>query len=184
MDGESPDTPQAVQDERYARTAATFGAALERLSRAYEADPDQRLDLLQEIHLALWRSFARFDGRCSERTWAYRVAHNVAASHTLRRRKLGSRKLASLDELAARPDLGQPDPEAAVEARDAVARLTALIQALAPPDRQLVVLYLEGLDAAAIGEVCGLTTGAVATKVHRLKALLARRFNQGGPNAR
>jgi RNA polymerase sigma-70 factor (ECF subfamily) len=181
MDGGGPDNLQAVQDERYARAAAALGPALERLSRAYEADPDQRLDLLQEIHLALWRSFARFDGRCAERTWAYRVAHNVAATHTLRRRRLRPQALVSLDELAARVDPAQPDPEATVEARDAMARLTGLIQALAPPDRQVVVLYLEGLDAVAIGEVCGLTTGAVATKVHRLKALLARQFNQGGP---
>jgi RNA polymerase sigma-70 factor (ECF subfamily) len=181
MDGGGSENQQAVQDERYARAAAALGPALERLSRAYEADPDQRLDLLQEIHLALWRSFARFDGRCSERTWAYRVAHNVAATHTLKRRRLRPRALVSLDELAARVDPAQPDPEATVEARDAMARLTGLIQALAPPDRQVVVLYLEGLDAAAIGEVCGLSTGAVATKVHRLKALLARQFNQGGP---
>ena len=174
---------QEGQDERYARAVAAYGAALERLSRAYEADPDQRRDLLQDIHLALWRSLARFDGRCSERTWAYRVAHNVATSHMLRRRRLRSQALVSLDELATRGDPAQPDPEAAVGEREAIERLTALIRALAPPDRQVVLLYLEGLDAAAIGEVCGLSAGAVATKVHRLKALLARRFSQGGRHA-
>jgi RNA polymerase sigma-70 factor (ECF subfamily) len=174
---------QAVQDERYARSAAAFGPALERLSRAYEADPDQRRDLLQDIHLALWRSFGRFDGRCSERTWAYRVAHNVATSHMLRRRRRRSQTLVGLDELDARGDPTQPDPEAAVGEREAIARLTSLIQALATPDRQVVLLYLEGLDATAIGDVCGLSAGAVATKVHRLKALLARRFSQGGRHA-
>jgi RNA polymerase sigma-70 factor (ECF subfamily) len=174
---------QGVQDERYARAAADYGAALERLSRGYEADPDQRRDLLQDIHLALWRSFARFDGRCSERTWAYRVAHNVATSHMLRRRRLRSQTLVGLDELASRGDPTQPDPEATLGEREAIGRLTALIRALAAPDRQVVLLYLEGLDAAAIGEVCGLTAGAVATKVHRLKALLAQRFNQGGRHA-
>jgi RNA polymerase sigma-70 factor (ECF subfamily) len=43
-------------------------------------NPEDRRDLLQEIHLALWRSFATFDDRCSLRTWVYRVAHNVATS--------------------------------------------------------------------------------------------------------
>jgi DNA-directed RNA polymerase specialized sigma24 family protein len=37
---------------------------------------------LQEIRIALWRSFANFDGRCSLRTWVYRVAHNTAADLT------------------------------------------------------------------------------------------------------
>ena len=41
------------QDERYRGAAAEYGGALERLARAYEADPDWRRDLLQEIHLAL-----------------------------------------------------------------------------------------------------------------------------------
>jgi RNA polymerase sigma-70 factor (ECF subfamily) len=74
------------QERRYAEAAAAFGPALERLARAYERDPDKRRDLLQEIHIALWRSLARFDGRCSIRTWVYRVAHNTATSKILRPR--------------------------------------------------------------------------------------------------
>src|SRR5262245_46754865 len=87
-----------MQDALYEETSAKFAAALARLARAYEPDPDRRRDLLQEIHVALWRSFARFDRRCSLRTWVYRVAHNTATSQVSRRRDR-SRKLASLDEL-------------------------------------------------------------------------------------
>ena len=72
------------------------------------------------------------------------------------------------------------DPEAAVGERRALARLMSLIHQLAPPDRQVALLYLEDLDAAAIGEVTGLSPGAVSVKIHRLKALLARRFAEGG----
>jgi RNA polymerase sigma-70 factor (ECF subfamily) len=172
-----------MQDERYARAIGAFSAALERLSRAYEADVEVRRDLLQDIHFALWRSFAQFDGRCSERTWVYRVAHNVATSHVLKRRRSRPQALTTLDEIAARGDPTQTSPEAEAGERQALRRLTALIQTLAPPDRQLVVLYLEGLDAVAIGEVCGLTAGAVAAKIHRLKAVLARRFDQGDSDA-
>jgi RNA polymerase sigma-70 factor (ECF subfamily) len=171
------------QDQRYARVAEAFGAPLERLARGYEADPDLRADLLQEIHVALWRSFARFDGRCSERTWVYRVAHNVAATHMLRARRQRRRGLASLDQIALRADPAQPSPETTLGEREAMLRLNALIGGLAAPDRQVVLLYLEGLDAVAIGEVSGLTPRAVATKIHRLKAILARRFHQGGPDA-
>jgi RNA polymerase sigma-70 factor (ECF subfamily) len=184
MDGANPASTQTAQDERYARAAADFGAALERLARAYEADADQRLDLLQDIHLAVWRSFARFDGRCSERTWVYRVAHNVAISHGQKRRRSKPERLLTLDELAAQGDPSQPDPEAQTADRHALARLTALIRALVPPDRQIVMLYLEGLEAKAIAEVCGLSPGAVATKLHRLKAVLASHFNKGGPDER
>ena len=170
---------EAGQDERYAIAARDFGPAIERLARAYEAQADARGDLIQDIHLALWRSLAVFDGRCSLRTWVYRVAHNTAASHVQKRRRGRVEQLASLEELERVADAD--DPEAAVGERRAFDRLMRLVQALQAPDRQVVLLYLEDLDAAAIGEITGLSPGAVATKIHRLKAVLARQFAQGGP---
>jgi RNA polymerase sigma-70 factor (ECF subfamily) len=71
----------ASQDDLYNDAAHKFGASLERLARAYEADPEKRRDLSQDIHFQLWRSFQGYDSRCSLRTWVYRVAHHVAASH-------------------------------------------------------------------------------------------------------
>jgi RNA polymerase sigma-70 factor, ECF subfamily len=168
----------AGQDERYAAAAAEFGGAMERLARAYEADAEARRDLIQDIHVALWRSLAMFDGRCSLRTWVYRVAHNTAASHVQRRRRWRGERGATLEALEAIPD--SDNPEAAAGERQALDRLVAIIQALGPPDRQVALLYLEDLDAAAIGEITGLSAGAVAAKIHRLKALLARRFAKGG----
>jgi DNA-directed RNA polymerase specialized sigma24 family protein len=37
-----------------------------------------RDDLVQEIALAIWKAIPRFRGDSSERTWVYRIAHNVA----------------------------------------------------------------------------------------------------------
>ena len=165
------------QERRYQAASAEFGPALERLARGYEADPDQRRDLVQEIHVALWRSFETFDGRCSVRTWTYRVAHNVATSYVLKRRRLRLDRLSSLEDVPE--PAGGDDPEAEVGERQVMARLMGLIDALKPADRQVMLLYLEDLDAAAIGEVTGLSPGAVAVKIHRLKAILARSFHQG-----
>lgn len=170
----------ADQDDLYAEAAATYGAALERLARAYEADSDRRRDLLQEIHVALWQSLARFDGRCSLRTWVYRVAHNVATSQVIRRRARAP-MLVGLEELDAMPDAGDParTPEQTLDEQRALDRLLTLVHRLKPFDRQVMLLYLEGMDAASIGEVTGISAGNVATKVHRIKTILARRFHEG-----
>jgi len=69
----------SAQDDLYERAAAEYGAALGRLARGHEAEPEKRRELLQEIHIALWRSFEAFEARCSLRTWVYRVAHNTGA---------------------------------------------------------------------------------------------------------
>lgn len=164
------------QDELYNDAADTYGTALDRLARAYEADPDTRRDLIQEIHLQLWRSFGHFDGRCSLRTWVYRVAHNVATSHVVRQRRLRG-KLVSIEALEDGPRDSRRDhlPDRA----GALARLDALIQRLKPLDRQIIISYLEGMDAASIGEITGLSPANVAMKIHRIKMILKRWFGEG-----
>jgi RNA polymerase sigma-70 factor (ECF subfamily) len=165
------------QDTRYADAAALFGAALERLARGYEADADRRRDLLQDIHVALWRSFAVFEGQCSVRSWVYRIAHNVGATHVLRRRRHDVFTAKSLDELAAAP--APENPEQETGERHALARLLHLIHQLRPPDAEVMLLYLEDVDAAGIAEITGLSPAAVATRIHRIKAVLARQFSEG-----
>jgi RNA polymerase sigma-70 factor (ECF subfamily) len=165
------------QDGQYEKAAAEFGAPLGRLAHGYESDPEKRRELLQEIHLALWRSFAGFNGACSLRTWVYRVAHNTAASWVAAQRRARSQLLVSLDELDDMPVA--PDQNR----RMALDRLTEMIQRLKPLDRQVILAWLEGMDAASIGEVTGLSAGNVATKIHRVKNLLARQFQEGGSHA-
>jgi RNA polymerase sigma-70 factor (ECF subfamily) len=168
---------KSTQDELYDESAAAYGASLERLARAYEADPELRRDLLQEIHLALWRSLNGFDRRCSLRTWVYRVAHNVGASHIARQRRSSSRELLALEELESSPD--RDGGQQAADRNLTLNRLLELIQRLRPLDRHVILSYLEGLDAASIAEITGLSPGNVATKIHRIKNILARRL-QGG----
>lgn len=116
-----------------------------------------------------------FDGRCSLRTWVYRVAHNAAASHALARRRANRTKPVALEELELAAD--GASPEQAVGEQRALARLMEMIRALKAPDAQVMLLYLEDLDAAAIGEITGLSARAVAVKIHRLKTVLAKRFH-------
>jgi RNA polymerase sigma-70 factor (ECF subfamily) len=161
----------------YEEAAAAFGAAIERFARAYEPDPDRRRDLVQDIHIALWRSFATFDGGCSLRTWIYRVAHNTAISQITRRRA-ATPTLVGLDHLESMASEGTT--ETLADRSQAMERILALIHTLAPLDRQVILLYLEGEDAATIGDVTGLSSGNIATKIHRIKKILSQRFHQGG----
>jgi RNA polymerase sigma-70 factor, ECF subfamily len=167
----------ASREDLYEEAVRTHGAALDRLARAYEFNPDKRLDLLQDIHLALWRSLANFDGRCSLRTWIYRVGHNVATSHVVSDRRGSSHQLLSIDEVDVADTSGKAEESA--ERSVAMDRLMSLIHELRPLDRQLVLLFLEGVDAPAIGEITGISAGNVATRIHRIKKILTARF-QGG----
>jgi RNA polymerase sigma-70 factor (ECF subfamily) len=146
------------QDDLYVEAAEKYAAPLGRLVRAYEADPERRRDLLQEIHLALWRSLAIYESRCSLRTWVYRDAHFTAASYVIKRRRLNS-ELVSIEDIAPTPDPANPERD--VEERLALERLLQPIHRLKPIDRQLMLLYLQDLDAAAIGEITGVSPANV-----------------------
>ncbi len=74
------------------------------------------------------------------------MAHNAAISHVIRQRRTNSHVLVSLEELEQVPDPSTPD----ANHQQALARLLPLVQQLKPLDRQVILSYLEGMDAAAI----------------------------------
>jgi RNA polymerase sigma-70 factor (ECF subfamily) len=157
------------------RAIADYGPAMRRLTHAYEHHQDRRADLLQEIYLAVWKSLELYDRRCALGTWVYRVAHNTATSIGIRRRD--RLQLVSIDDIdVAAPGAGVGS---AIDDERARVRLLQLIHRLKPLDRQIVLLYLEELDAAGIGDIVGLSAANIATKIHRLKKVLAQQFHEG-----
>ena len=57
--------------------------------------------------------------------------------------------------------------------------LLNLIRKLKLPDRQIMHLNLEGLDASAIAEITQFSAANVATKISRLKATLVQTYHKG-----
>lgn len=161
------------EHELYESAAREFGPALDRLARGYEDDAEKRRDLRQEIHFQLWRSLEVFDRRCSLRTWTFRVAHNTAVSWVNRERRIRA-PLVSLETI----ELTVPgrDREPDIDQQRALQHLYDLIRKLKPLDRQIMLSYLEGMDAAAIADITGLSPPNVSMKIHRIKSILARDF--------
>jgi len=165
------------QGEKYQQAAAEFGDAINRLAYAYERDDEKRKDLVQDIHFELWLSFTPFDGRSSLKTWVYRMAHNTGASHITKNKRISQHIFLNLDDIDKVPD--PTDTVDAFEKIEQLDQLMALIDRLKLADRQVITLYLKGLDAAAVGEIAGISSGAVATKIHRIKHKLSELFRKG-----
>ena len=163
------------QNELYTRAVAECGRMLDRLPAGYEADRDKRRDLRQEIHLQLWRSFGAFDGRCSLKTWTLRVAHNTAASYVVRERRRNA-KLISFEEIER--TLESVEQPRDIDRERALREVQQVILKLRPLDRQIIISYLEGMDAASIADITGLTPANIAMKIHRIKKILAHRIRE------
>lgn len=165
------------QDSLYAKAGEQFAGAIARLAQAVERDTEKARDLQQDMHAAIWSSLARFDEKCALKTWVYRVAHNVAADHVARAMRRPPR--ASLEEIETLPAPVNPEAEAAQSL--VLAQVQALIRSLPMLDAQVIVLWLEGESSSDIAEITGLSSGAVNTRVHRIKALLADHFQSPSP---
>jgi RNA polymerase sigma-70 factor, ECF subfamily len=121
-----------------------------------------------------------YQSQCSLRTWVYRVAHNVGVNHVQKSRREAESKWISLEDLEDHvDDTAHFD---AVDRRLDLERLMHLIHSLAAHDRFVMILYLEDMDAATIAEVTGFSARNVATKIHRIKKVLAKQMaGEGKP---
>jgi RNA polymerase sigma-70 factor, ECF subfamily len=154
-------------------------------------------DLVQETYLRAWKSYERFEGRSSLRTWLYRIATNACLTALEGRGRrplpsgLGAPSADPDAELVERPEvpwlepvpdtavgvggLGAGDPATIVTSRASV-RL-ALITALQYlPARQRVVLIMRdvlGWRAAEVAALLGTTTVAVNSMLQRARAQIS-----------
>ena len=139
-------------------------------------DSDEALDATQEAFLRAFRHIDRFDGRASFRTWARRIATNVALDQYARRKR---------EQTVTR---GLPGDECvqdscAANAEDALLReerrrlVREAIEALPPAQRSAVVLRdVEGLSYAEISETLGVPKGTVMSRIYYGRANLKERL--------
>jgi RNA polymerase sigma factor (sigma-70 family) len=165
------ESSEGVQDTTrqgtFLRLMAQYEPALWRLTTGYAEQRADREDLFQEIAVGLWQAIPRFRGDASERTWLYRIAHNIAITHAARRRSRGSREepIPEDTDFASRAI----DSEQQVLSSESRTLLAQAIRSLPTLDRQIVLLHLEGLNYAQIEEVSGLSQSAIASRLSRLR---------------
>ncbi len=148
---------------RFAKLMVSYAAPVRRLCSVYANAPADREDLFQEIFLGIWRSLPAFRGDSSERTWIYRIAHNVALTWQMRDRRHQSRHTTLDDASKLKID--------AVGLRRV--EMERALGNLNPADRNLTLLWLEGLTATEIEEVTGVQAATVAVRLGRIRRQLA-----------
>jgi RNA polymerase sigma-70 factor (ECF subfamily) len=138
-----------------------------RIALSYEADPSLRTELVQDILLAIWVALAKFRGEASVKTFAASIAQKRCISHvTKRAREPRQVELSSdLPSAAALPD------EVAVR-NDQKRQLIESIQKLPIPQREAIVLCLEGFSFGEMATILGISPNAVMLRCQRAKATL------------
>jgi len=130
-------------------------------------------EVVQEVFLSLFQHLQRGKSRENLPGWVFRVAHNLA----LKRRTAISNasNLAGLGfaqdaDVCADPT---PNPEDQSASNQTQRRLLAVFRALPEQDRRCLALRAEGLRYREIGQVLGVSLGAVSISLSRSVARLA-----------
>lgn len=161
--------PETTESACLAQLEAHRGI-LHKVASTYCPRPEDRDDLVQEISLQVWRSYARYDGRCRFSTWLYRIALNVAIS--FHRKEHPHREALLADDA---PLHRAAAPVATVQAED-LQVLHAFIATLDDFSKALVMLYLDDCSHQDIADVLGISPSNVSTKLGRIKERLRRAF--------
>ncbi|MFJ2948322.1 sigma-70 family RNA polymerase sigma factor [Streptomyces sp. NPDC087226] len=165
------------------------------LGSSFEAE-----DAVQDTMIRAWRSYDRFEGRSSLRSWLYRIATNVcldmltAGNKRARPMDLTESTPLARAALSPRPDhtwlepmpdarvLPTPaDPAEAAVAKESV-RLAFMAALQQLPAKQRAVLILREVlawKASEVAELLGTTVASVNSALQRARATLAERRQPG-----
>lgn len=135
-------------------------------ARAFAFSKQDQDDLVQEILISLWEAAPKFAARSKLSTYVYRIAHRQALNWKRGHRRY-SNKLAVFERQGDHA-LDQPDPQTEARLQWIYRSLTKL----APLDRTICLLYLDGLPQSEIADIVGMTESAVGVRIHRCKQQL------------
>ncbi|MBB3169332.1 RNA polymerase sigma factor [Simiduia aestuariiviva] len=162
----------------------TYSAGIVRTLSGYEADPQLREDLAQEIFCAIAQSATRIMAAQNSRAYVYRIAHNVAVDHIARQVK-DQAELHEPEQLAQLQDTASHAidhcPAEQLQRDQRQQKLLAAIRELDAPYRQVIVLLLEDLNSTEIADVLQISAGAVRVRINRAKAALKERLLRSAP---
>jgi RNA polymerase sigma-70 factor (ECF subfamily) len=137
----------------------------------HEADA---ADAAQDAMIAIVRNLARFDGRSSFGTWAYRIATNSSLDE-LRRRKRRPVVAMTDDRDHAHVEHADPAGGQRIDAIGDHLALDAALRSLSDEYRMPVVLRdVADLDYAEIAAVLDIPPGTVRSRIARGRAALAK----------
>ncbi len=132
----------------------------------FSKNTDEVNDLFQEVLVNLWKGMSSFKGQSDIRTWIYRIALNTCISMD-RKKKIATIPL-SMDA-----NLFQDQDEDTKQ----VKLLHNRINKLQPFDKAIVLLWLENISYDEIGEIVGISTKNVASRLFRIKEKLRTMSN-------
>lgn len=154
-------------DQLFEQVTKSCTGLISRIALSYEADAALRRELIQDILLAIWLALPNYRGDASLKTFVASIAQKRCISHVSKQSKEPRQVELSVDLVS-----GTPPPDEIALKNDQKRRLVESIQVLPIPQREAIVLCLEGFSYGEMAEILGITPNAVMLRCQRAKTTL------------
>ena len=125
-------------------------------------------EVTQDVFMKVYRGLKDFEGRSSLRTWIYRITVNTALNQCRRSNRFPLTGEAY--DFAVETQAAQSSASEAADEQDRKARLAALLEALNPGQRAVIVLReIEGLNYREIASALNIPLNTVRSRLKRAR---------------
>ncbi|WP_019154347.1 RNA polymerase sigma factor SigX [Robertmurraya massiliosenegalensis] len=140
---------------------------------------EQAEDLVQEVYIRVLKSYDRFEGKSSEKTWLFSIARNVAIDH-FRKQKGWRQKIAEkFDWSTGQIKDENPIPEEIALQNEEISLIYQCLEHCTVDQRMVIILrYIQELTIIETAEALGWTESKVKTTQHRALKVLKKEMEE------
>lgn len=162
--GKSPPQPQAEQDLLFEQLFQTYQQPILNYLYRMMGDGARAEELTQDVFVRAYGALSNLPADANHRAWLYRIATNLAYDQYRRQRIVRWLPLLQREGDALPRDAGGGDPTAE---QVGVERVLAQL----PMDYRapLILFCVHGYSTREIGEMLGISEGAVKTRLYRAR---------------
>ena len=168
--------------EVFSKIVDAYQARVFGFVRRMVKNEEDALDVTQEVFIKAYRNMARFDGRCSLRTWLFRIAHNLCIDRARRAKRAPVETSLEPRQINEEP-LEFPDDRWDPERLAMLVELSTLIdRGIETMSEKLRIVLLlhdkEDLGYDEIANTIDVPVGTVKSRLFLARAHLKRHLSQ------
>ena len=173
----------ANDEDAYAELVAEHRRTVVQLALNLLGDPEEALDLSQEVFLTVFRKIHCFEGKSALRTWIYRIAINQARNrHRLWKRRHRNDQISIDDHIAEHGEFYSGEesaPDQVFAQKELASRLKHAFDGLPFDQRTAIVLReIDGMSVEDIARSVNSSIGSVKSRLTRARLTLRAQLRE------
>jgi RNA polymerase sigma-70 factor, ECF subfamily len=127
-------------------------------------------ELVQEVYIKVMKSYDRFEGNSSEKTWLYSIARHISIDYLRKQNRRTKKIFGFVDVTEHENQLKHPDPlpDEILSQNETAKQLYGALNKCKEDQKQVVILrYIQSLSIKETADILGWSESKVKTTQHR-----------------